>query len=184
MRVCALDEREKELQKQGYVNRKAYFRIGRAIFIVEPVERKLSTEEVLEETLGTPIGVAATLAGTSEKLADDEKLLKQIHEIFMPTGYLKITVEGDPDAGVILAPNQILLSGYRFGLDDVMVDGELVKTTHGSRSEVVKSLAKNLEGELFWTALENNKELESKIKATLESLREIITAIEKEEGES
>jgi hypothetical protein len=179
-----LDEREKELQKQGYVNRKAYFRIGRAIFIVEPVERKLSTEEVLQETLETPLGVATIVAGTSEKLAEDEKFLKKIHGIFMPTGYLKITVEGDPDAGINSAPNQILLSGYRFGLDDVIVDGELLKTTHGSRSEVLKSLAKNLEGELFWTKLENDKKLERKIRAMLVSLREIITAIEKEEGES
>jgi hypothetical protein len=175
-----LDEREKELQKQGYVNQKAYFRIGRAIFVIEPVERKLSTEEMLQETLGTPIGVATVVAGTSEKLAEDEKFLKEIHGIFMPTGYLKITVEGDPDAGVDLAPNQILLSGYRFGLDDVIVDGLLLKTTHGSRSEVLKSLAKNLEGELFWAKLEKNQKLEGKIKTTLKNLHEIVAVIRKE----
>ena len=186
--VCALDEREKELQKQGYVSQKAYFRIGRAIFIVEPVERKLSMEEMVQETLGTPIGVAVTLAGTAEKLAKDEELLKQIHEIFMPTGYLKITVEGDPDAGLNLAPDQILLSGYRYGLDDVIVDGQLLKTTHGSRSELLKSLVRVLEdvleGELFWAKFENDAKFMRKIRATLAHLREIITTIQRKEVES
>ena len=169
--VCAQDLKEQELKKQG----KTYFRIGRAIFIVETCERK----QTLEETLETPIGTAALLAGTAHKLAEDEETMKMIHGLFMPTGFLRITVEGDPDAGLGLIANEVLLSGYRYGLDDVIVDGELLKTTHGSRSEILRNFGKFVERQDFWAKLEKDEKLKRKIRRTAKSILEVADALEK-----
>ena len=179
-RKCAQDEREEQLKKEG----KTYFRIGRAIFIVDTTERKMSTQELLD----TPLGLATALAGTANKLIEDEALAKEMHGLFMPTGYLRIKVEGDPDAGIAVVPNEVLLTGYRFGLDDVIVDGKLLNTTHGSRKELIKALADALEREK-WHAeiafanetadecIQRKKHL-AKIKRTLKKVLEIAEGAE------
>jgi hypothetical protein len=46
----------------------------------------------------------------------------------------------------------ILLSGYRFGLDDVILDGQLIHTVHGSRKAVFETLTKMVESEGNWWA--------------------------------
>jgi len=76
---CEQDIREEELKKEG----KIYFRIGRAIFIIDVLNRK----QTIEETLNTPIGVCAVLAGTAENLIKNEETMKQIHGMFLTLGY-------------------------------------------------------------------------------------------------
>ena len=110
----ALDSRENELKKQGYVNlkdKKAYVRIGRSIFIVESI----------------PIITDKWIFG------------------FPPEGYLRILVEGDPDAGLGRCTSEILLTGYRFGLDDVIIDGKIFKTVHGDENLLIETLISELE---------------------------------------
>jgi len=181
--VCAQDLREQELQKLGYKQQKAYFRIGRAIFIVEPTEKQQTKQELLVETLQSPLGVCI---GANEgiegvkKLYNDPETMKMIQRIFMPTGLLKITVEGDPDGGIgNQIPNEILLSGYRYGLDDVFVDGRLLVTTHGSRFEILNNIAEFVDHLTFWSEIEHDDKTTKQIKATAQNIRKMAKALRK-----
>jgi len=130
--TCEQDIREEELKKEG----KTYFRIGRAIFVIDV----LSKDSSLQEAIDTPLGTCAVLSGNAEKLATPEAI-KLLQQLFGSTGYLRITIEGDPDAGIGGCVNEVLLTGYRFGLDDVIVDGKLLNTTHGSKAEIMRNFA-------------------------------------------
>lgn len=141
---CAQDIREKELIKLGYISQKCYFRIGRAIYIIEPATRELTAEEAKKEALNTPLGVAVALSGNAEKV--DEETAKMMQALFMPTGFLQVKVEGDPDAGIDKCSDEIKLSAYRFGLDDVYINGRLFDSTHGSRKEILLTYADEIEG--------------------------------------
>ncbi|MFH1520968.1 MAG: hypothetical protein ABID61_04950, partial [Candidatus Micrarchaeota archaeon] len=135
----------------------------------------LNRKQTIEETLNTPIGVCAVLAGTAENLIKNEETMKQIHGMFLPTGYLRrylrITIEGDPDAGLGSMANEVLLTGYRYGLDDVIIDGKLIDSTHGNKAEIIKNYADYLENN-SWCA-DKDKKLEQKMKRTAKTLRNI-----------
>ena len=169
--VCAQDLREEELKKQG----KTYFRIGRAIFVIERVERD---EVTTEEVLGTPLGVAVALGPKPETVADPE-FKRTVNELFLPTGYLKITVEGDPDAGLDLSPNIIQLTGYRFGLDDVIVDGKLLDTTHGNSRDIMRNFADWFETNDSWAEIHRQKRLAGKFKRIADEIRAVAEEMDK-----
>jgi len=169
---CEQDIREEELKKEG----KTYFKIGRAIFVIDVLDRK----QTLEETLQTPLGVATMVAGTAHKLAEDEETMKMIHGLFMPTGYLRITVEGDPDAGLGACNNEVLLTGYRYGLDDVIVDDKLLVTTHGSKAEILRQNAKFMEFASWFPR--DNKKLVRRMKRISKAIENIAEDFEKSYG--
>lgn len=140
--VCAQDEREKELQQQGYIaNGKAYWRIGRAIFIVEETGVNPPTPK---ETLDSPLGLCAALSGKAQEVLKPD-MAKKLQMLFGSTGKLRIIIEGDPDSG-IGGSNTIEATGYRFGLDDVWIDGKLVDTTHGDKAEILRNMAHQVRG--------------------------------------
>ncbi|MFA5307580.1 MAG: hypothetical protein WC365_09085 [Candidatus Babeliales bacterium] len=121
--VCAQDIREQELKTQG----KTYFRIGRAIFVIEPIYDK----DVLIK---------------HDTKTDFQKMIQEICGL---TGYLKVTVEGDPDSG-IESRNEVVLTGYRFGLGDIVADGKLLHTTHGDTNRILKNIVeRELDNEYF-----------------------------------
>lgn len=137
--VCAQDIREKELQKQGFANpEKAYFRIGRAIFVIDI----LSKNYTQEEAVSTPLGLAASV--NNPDLEFDREELDLIQLLHGSTGFLRIVVEGDEDCG-FASDSTLLLTGYRGGLDDVIVDDKLLQTVHNSGEEIMRNFADFLE---------------------------------------
>lgn len=183
---CAQDVREKELLKQGYVNpEKAFFRIGRAIFVVDI----LSKEFTEEEAVGTPIGLAAAM--NKPDMSFDQEMLDWLQNAFGSTGYLRIICEGDPDCG--FAGNyEILLTGYRGGLDDVIVDRKLLQTVHGSDEDIMRNFAEWLHWQADWVNKPNWEtyegdggyyiqpalELEEKIRAVSDAVKELAEELE------
>ncbi len=143
---CAQDVREEELLKEGYVKAdKVFYRIGRTIFVVDTLQKDYSEDEALE----TPVGVAARLNNPDTEFAKAD--LKILQELFGSTGYLRIAVEGDEDCG-FAGTSEILLTGYRAGLDDVIVNGKLLKTVHNSQEDIMRNFAADLEW-LKWRAM-------------------------------
>ncbi len=134
--VCAQDLREKKLLEQGYVKtEKVLFRIGRAIFVIDILQKDFTRREAL----GTPLGLAAKINDPTFDF--DKEKLDLLQEMFGSTRFLRINIEGDPDSGIKLSPNEILLTGYRFGLDDVIIDGKLFETTHGDHEQIMRNFA-------------------------------------------
>jgi len=187
---CALDLREEEFRREGYLNlngKKAYVRLGRAIFTIQTEPRKVE----LAKTLETPIGMAIAITGQTDKLT--EEMVEKINEIFLPTGYLKITVEGDPDSGVSSEASTILISGYRFGLDDIIINGKTLVTTHGDHYELIENLIDTLERELEGKTLifanhtekakKNLKKARERIKKIFKQLRELVITIKENEND-
>lgn len=145
--VCVQNEREKELEEQGYVKAdKVYFRIGRAIFVIDT----LSKDFTEEEAVGTPIGAAAKLNRPGIVFAEEE--LELLQELFGSTKYLRVICEGDPDCG-FAGKSEVLLTGYRGGLDDVIVESKLLQTVHGSGEEVMRNFAEFLDWRSKWISI-------------------------------
>ncbi len=145
--VCVQDEREKELQEQGYTRAdKVYFRIGRAIFVIDT----LSKDFTKGEAAGTPIGAVAKLNNPDLEFAEEE--LKQLQELFGSTKFLRLICEGDPDCG-FAAKHDILLTGYRGGLDDVIVESKLLQTVHGSAEDIMRNFAESLDWRSKWISV-------------------------------
>jgi len=142
--VCAQDVREEELKKEGYETPdKAYFRIGRAIFTVETITKDYSLNEAVE----TPLGLVMAMNG-NENLQKEESL-KMLQKMFGSTGFLKIVCEGDPDCG-FAGNEEILLTGYRGGLDDVIVNRELLQSVHGDHEQIMINFADWFESQTSW----------------------------------
>ena len=177
--VCAQDQREEELKKEGYETpKKAYFRIGRAIFTVETITKDYS----LREAVGTPLGLVMAMNG-NEKLQEEESL-KMLQEMFGSTGYLQIICEGDPDCG-FASNDEILLTGYRAGLDDVIVDRTLLQSVHGDHEQIMINFADWFENRISWIhvprwetydgfsySVKSDKKLEAKGKRLAKRIRE------------
>lgn len=146
---CALDIREEELRAQGYVKAEpAYWRLGRAIFIIDsqPIEPSA------KEALSTPIGVSVVLSGGAEKLVKNAEMMKELQGIFGSTATLRITVEGDPDSHMS-GSSTIQLTGYRGGLDDIILDDKLLNTVHGSHEDIIRNFAEWLEWQTGWCTI-------------------------------
>jgi len=187
--VCAQDLREKELQELGYLNgEKAYFRLGRAIFIIDALKKDFTQNEAF----GTPLGVAASLNNPGIRFDTTE--LEMLQNIFGSTAYLRIKVEGDPDGGISLIPNEVLLTGYRYGLDDVIIDGKLFDTTHGDHEEIMRNFADWIERRSWdthvpdWETYEGVgyhmkecPELETQLRNVVEDIRELADKMEKKD---
>lgn len=180
---CELDKREKQLQDEGYTNfTKGYLRLGRALFIVDSLEKQPSESEAWQ----SPIGVLASLQGETKF---DESTVKTLQEIFGSIAFLRIVVEGDPDAGLGNCRKEVLMSGYRYGLDDVLIDGKLVETTHGSKTQIIRYFIeqlKNLDCSVpNWEtydgigySLKESKEIHDKLASTIHGLTEFVCLIE------
>ena len=142
--VCAQDLREKELLEQGYVNpERAFFRIGRAIFVVDILSKDYSVNEALE----TPIGLVSVLNNPEQEF--DQGMLDFLQNAFGSTGFFRIVVEGDEDCG-FASDSTILLTGFRAGLDDVIVNNKLMKTVHGSEENIMRNFAEFLDRRSKW----------------------------------
>jgi len=145
--VCAQDLREKELLEQGYVSpEKAFFRIGRAIFVVDVLTKDYSVNEALD----TPLGLVSALNNPEREF--DQEMLDFLQNAFGSTGFFRIVVEGDEDCG-FASDTTILLTGYRAGLDDVIVDNKLLKTVHGSDEDIMRNFAEFLEWRSSWISV-------------------------------
>jgi len=142
--VCSQDLREKVLKNEGYETpEKAYFRIGRAIFTVEVVKKDYSISEALETPLGLAMGM------NRNKKITEQETLNMLQEAFGSTGYLKIICEGDDDCG-FASNSEILLTGYRAGLDDVIVDRTLLQSVHGDHEQIMINFADWFESRTSW----------------------------------
>ena len=183
--VCEQDTREKELLEQGYVKiEKCFFRIGRAIFVVDTLRKDYSQEEAVE----TPLGTVATL--NRPGLEFDQEDLSMLQSLFGSTGYLRIVCEGDPDCG-FAGNSEILLTGYRGGLDDVIVDKELLQTVHGSGEDIMRNFAKTVDWRSKWIhvprwdtydgigyRMKSDEALESEVAILANRLREVADKLE------
>lgn len=183
--VCAQDTREKELLEQGYVNpEKVYFRIGRAIFVIDI----LSKDYTQEEAVGTPLGLSATM--NNPELGLDQEALDLIQLLHGSTGFLRIVVEGDEDCG-FASNSTVLLTGYRGGLDDVVVDDNLLQTVHGSDSDIMRNFADKLYRRAEWISvpiwesydgrghrITYETELKDEMKQVAEAIREMAYKLE------
>ncbi len=182
---CAQDVREEELLEQGYVKAdKVFYRIGRTIFVVDTLEKDFSEEEALE----TPIGTVAKL--NNPGIEFNNKGLKMLQELFGSTGFLRIAVEGDEDCG-FAGTSEVLLTGYRAGLDDVIVDGKLLVTTHNSQEDIMRNFADHLEW-MKWRAkipdwktyegmgyrMKESPELKKQIVDVVEEIRSLANTLE------
>lgn len=148
--VCDQDLREKELLEQGYVEAdRVFFRLGRAIFVVDTLAKDFTEREAL----GTPLGLAAKINDPGFDF--DKEKLDLLQNIFGSTEFLRISIEGDPDSGIRLGPNEVLLTGYRFGLDDVIIDGKLFETTHSGHERVMRNFADWIEQKKWNTRVPN-----------------------------
>ena len=186
MKECAQDIRERELLEKGYVQAEnVFFRLGRAIFIITTTPIEYSQEDAR----GTIIGQAASLSNPFVKFKKEHVELMQ--ELCGSTGYLRINVEGDPDAGLSLEPDKVLISGYRFGIDDVIVNGKLLDSTHGSREEMMRNYADAIELNKFmarvpdWDTfdgacyyMKQSPELKAQIEQVVESIRGLANTLE------
>ena len=144
---CVQDERERELQEQGYTKAdKVYFRIGRAIFVIDT----LSKDFTEGEAAGTPIGAAAKF--NNPEIDFDEERLRVLQELFGSTKFLRVACEGDPDCG-FAGKSEVLLTGYRGGLDDVIVEGKLLQTVHGSGEDIMRNFSEFLDWRSRWISV-------------------------------
>jgi len=120
-----------------------FFRIGRAIFVVDTLKKEYTEEEAIE----TPLGLVAKM--NDPELEFDKEALDLIQLLHGSTGFLRIICEGDPDCG--FAGNyEVLLTGYRGGLDDVIVERKLLQTVHGSNEDIMRNFADELYRRAEW----------------------------------
>ena len=176
---CALDKLAEKFKREGYavfgLDGKAAFRIGRALFVIDVQPREPEPCQVL----GTTIGLAIALNKGPEAVLNDPELVRTLQELFLPVAWLRIRVFGDPDALmsapdlITERPDVVLLSGYRFGLDDVVVDGELLHTVHGDVMEEVRVHARRILRKCvreLLIAKGEEKEMWEKVKAKAEEI--------------
>jgi len=176
---CALEELAEKFKREGYtilgLDGKVAFRIGRALFVIDVQPREPEPRQVL----GTSIGLAIALNKGPEAVLGDPELVRKLQEIFLPVAWLRIRVFGDPDALpfapdlITEQPNVVLLSGYRFGLDDVVVDGDILRTVHGDVLEEVRAhtsrILRKCKGELL-IARGEEKKMWEEVKARAEEI--------------
>ena len=186
MRECAQDIRERELLEQGYIQaEKVFFRLGRAIFVIDAKPIEYTQEDARKTILGT----AASLSNPLVEFKKEH--VKLMQQICGSTGYLRIKVEGDPDSGLSLGSDEVLLSGYRFGIDDVIVNGKLLDSTHGSREEMMRNYAEKIEWGKYMAHIPNwdtfdgicyfvksSPELKAQIESVVKSIRELADTLE------
>jgi len=177
----ALDRIEEQLKEE----KKTYFRIGRAIFIIEAKTKPLTKPNIYE----TPLGATLAAVGDPE-LKQNQQLQEKLRDLFLPKGHLKITVLGDPDAGLGERKDIIRITGYRFGLDDVVINGKTIRTTHGNKFETVRNLLDEVEKILIWNCehfipaeegyyIEFDQKEINHIKRLINELREINEKLER-----
>ena len=179
--VCAQDIREKELQEQGYLKaEKVYFRIGRAIFVIDVIDKSFTEEEAIE----TPLGLTAKMNDPTFEF--NPEVMNMLQNIFGSTGVLRVVVEGDDDCG-FASNSEILITGYRGGLDDVIVDDKLLQTVHGSDQDIMRNFADELYSRAEWGIhvprwetydgtgyqIKNDKELVDEIKRLSGAIRDM-----------
>jgi hypothetical protein len=150
---------------------KKHYEIGRASFDVEVVDTPLNTPEEASKTL---LGLAL---GHDPKLLKKKDVRADCQYLFHSTGMLRITVTGDPGAGIMYDPAVIDITGFRFGLDDVFIDGQLVQTVHRDPKDVIKYVVKRLE------RAESILKRDTNVKKIAKAKKELIRFIGEKKGD-
>lgn len=108
-----------------------------------------------------------------------QKCLSEKTRLGHPIEGVCITVIGDPDSGM-LSFNNIFISGYRFGLDTLIVDDNTLVDVHnlfGNKFEsLINKLRQEIMAEAILYAVKNKKNLEEikdKIENLLDELHEL-----------